>query len=163
MANATVLHHLKASAQYKGEAAQRVVDRIARAITGGDEQADGLAVYQSNAVTTTAVAVKASAGNLYAVIIEPDATGASGTGGTGVLHIYNSATVANLVPGAGTASDLLMETVKFVTGMTRCVTFDPASVTNTALYSSGICVHVSTRIGGATAVASLPRVTLVYS
>lgn len=163
MANATVLHHLKASAQYKGEAAQRVVDRIARAIVPGDEQADGLAVYQSNAVTTTAVAVKASAGKLYAVIIEPDATGASGTGGTGVLHLYNSATVANLVPGGGTATDLLMASVKFVTGMIRCLTFDPAEVAGTALFSSGLCIHVSTRLGGATAVASLPRVTIVYS
>lgn len=163
MANATVLHHLKASAQYMGESGQKVVDRIARALTQGDEQADGLAVYRSNAVTTTAVAVKASAGNLYAVIIEPDATGATGTGGTGVLHLYNSATVANLVPGGGTATDLFMGAIKFVTGMIRCVTFDPATVDGTTLFNSGICIHVSTRLGGATAVASLPRVTLVYS
>jgi hypothetical protein len=163
MANATVLHHLKASAQYKGEAVQRVVDRIARALLAVDEQSDGLAVYQSNAITTTGAAVKASAGKVYAVIIEPDATGATGTGGTWFVQLYNAASVTNLVPGAGTALTQNMGAIKFVTGMTRCVTFDPAEVGNTALFSSGISFIVATAYNGSTAVASLPRVTIVYA
>ena len=163
MANATVLHQLKASAQFMGPDAQKVVDRIARAITSGDEQADGLTVFRSNTLTTTATNVKASAGRLYAVIIEPAATAASGTGGSGVLQLYNAASGTNLVPGAGTASTLQMEAIKFVTGMIRCVTYDPAAIDSTELYSSGITAVVATTAFGATAVAALPKVTIVYA
>jgi len=163
MANATVLHHLKASAQYMGEAGQRFMDNLARRIVAGDEIADGVTAYRSDAITTTAVAIKASAGKLYGVVIEPAATAATGTGGTGFLQIYNSATIADLVPGGGTAVTLTVATIKFVTGMIRCVAFDPAAVDGTNLFTSGICVVVATTPAGSTAVASLPRVTLVYS
>lgn len=161
MANVTTLHQLKASAQYMGEGMQRVVDRIARALLAGDERADGLSVYRSNTVTTTGAVVKASAGKLYAAIIEPATTAATGTGGTGFLHLYNAESLNG--PWAAGGTTFMHDAIRFVTGMTRAVTFDPAAVDNTDLYNSGISVAVCTTHSGSTAVASLPKLTLVYS
>lgn len=162
MANASTIHQLRAAAQYQGEGAQRLVDFLVSTL-GATKAGDGLTFAKSNAYTTTATAIKASAGRLHGVIIEPSSTGTSGTGGTGFLQIYNSATIADLVPGGGTAATLTMGLVKFVTGMTQAVLFDPGSVDNTVLYSSGISIVVATTPTGTTAVASLPTVTVIYS
>lgn len=163
MANATVLHQLKASGQYVGEAGQRVLDRITAAVVQADRIGDSLAVYRSNTLTTTTANVKSSAGKLYVALIEPATTAASGTGGTGFLQLYNAGSATNLVPGGGTATTLAMDCIKFVTGMTRAITCDPAAVDNSDLYNSGISAAVATTQTGTTAVAALPKITLVYS
>ena len=165
MPNATVLHQLKAAAQFQDEGAQRVVDRLARAILGGDEIADGLTYFRSNAVTNAPTAVKTSAGKIYAIIIEGADTAASGTGGSGVLQIFDmGAGSVNLATNSSNGKqNRAVDTLGFVTGMTRCFTFDPAAVDNTSLYGSAITVAVTTSAFGATAVASLPTVTIVYA
>jgi hypothetical protein len=162
MANAPKLHQLKAAAQYSGEAVQRFVDSLAARL-GPDKANDALDFARSNAITTTGTAIKASAGRLYGLIIEPAATAATGTGGTGYVTTYNAATVTGMVQGGVTAGLLAMEAIKFVTGMTRCIAFDPAQVDNTSLYNSGISVYVATTPVGTTAVASLPTVTGIYA
>jgi hypothetical protein len=162
MANVTALHQLRAAAQYQSEGAQRFVNALTSRLYA-ERLADGFTFAKSNAYTTTATAIKASAAHLYGVIIEPATTAATGTGGTGFLQIYNAATITDLVPGGGTAVTLTMDVIKFVTAMTRAVLYDPGVVDNTSLYSSGICVVVATTPAGSTAVASLPTVTICYA
>lgn len=162
MANASTIHQLRAAAQYQGEGAQRLVEFLVSTL-GPTKAGDGLTFAKSNAYTTTATAIKASAGRLHGVIIEPSSTGTTGTGGTGFLQMYNAATIDNLVPGGGTAVTLTMDVLKFVTGWTQAVLFDPGSVDNTSLYSSGISIVVATTPAGSVAVASLPTITVIYS
>lgn len=163
MSNAATIHQLRTASQFQGEGATRFAYSIVERLGPAVKLSDGLLLYKSNAVTTTGAAVKASAGNLHGVIIEPAATAATGTGGTGYLTTYNAATVTGMVQGGVTAGILAMEAIKFVTGMTRAVLFDPPSVDNTSLYNSGISVYVATTPVGTTAVAALPTLTVVYS
>jgi hypothetical protein len=162
MANATVLHQLKASAQYRGAGVQRVVDRLARALMAQDELADGLTFVTSNAYTNSPTAVKASAGRIYAVIIE----GNTGNNGNGVLQLFDmGAASVNLgvVTSSSGKQSRAIDTLGFVAGMTRCFTFDPADGSGTTLYTSAISVAVTTSAFGTLAVSSLPTVTIVYA
>lgn len=167
MANAAKLHQLKSAAQFWGEGGQRWADALAVRLYP-EELADGLALYQSNTLTTTTTAVKASAGRLYGVHIEPatgsGTSGTSGTGGSGVLQLYNAESAGStLVQGTGTGLALLKDVVWFVTGMARSVLYDPGVVDSTSLYGSGISAAVATTAAGSTAVATLPAVTIVYA
>jgi hypothetical protein len=166
MANASTLHQLRAAAQYQGEGAQRFVSALSSRLYA-ERLGDGFTFAKSNAYTTTATAIKASAAHLYGVIIEPATgtapSGTTGTGGNGYLQIYNAATITDLVPGGGTAITLTRDVLKFLTAMTRCVLFDPGIVDNTSLYDSGICIVVATTPAGSTAVATLPTVTICYA
>ena len=78
-----------------------------------------------------------------------------------------STTLSITVPAGsatlGTAVALTMAAIKFVTGFTQCIAFDPAAVDNSALYTSGISIVVATTPAGSTAVASLPTVTIIYA
>lgn len=160
MANVTKLHQLRAAAQYAGEGVQRFCDSLAVRLYA-EELADGFTFARSNAWTTTGAVIKASAGRVYGLIIEPATTAATGTGGTGFVHLYNAESLNG--PWAVGGTGFFAGAIKFVTGFTQTILFDPATVDNSALFNSGISVAVATTHSGSTAVASLPTVTICYA
>lgn len=164
MSNAATLHQLRAAAQYQGEGAQRLVNALGSRLYN-ESISDGLTFAKSNAYTTTATVIKSSAAHFYGIIIEPQTTAASGTGGTGYLQCYNaeSATGTSLLAGGVNALLLQMDTFKFVTAFTRAILMDPGTVDNSSLYNSGLSVIVATTGTGSTAVAALPTVTIIYA
>ena len=151
MTNLATLSQIETLEPYLPEGLAQAIADLRRTAAAAEEFSDGLSIYVSDALTTTAVAVKAAAGKLYMI-----ATQSLGT--ECFLSVWN---VAQGSVTVGTTSQDAVHPVSSVSG----------ELTVSRLYGNGladafdtaITVAVATTARGNSAATNLPKVWLIYA
>lgn len=155
MANVDTLEQFEAAAQYEREGVARAVQLLKKYAPWFEHQGDALERSVTASLSTTVTAVKASAGNVYAlVIISPAAAAADA-----YVQVFNVA-AASVTLGT-TAPDLVLKCPAAETAVFLHVPGDD----DNNLFDTAISIAATTTHDGLTALAtaSLPTVWVLYA
>lgn len=154
MANVVQLANLKNAIPILGPGYAAFLEGLARNLPPELKVSDGLAYYYSNALTTTAVAIKASAGKVYGVYLQS-------AGAIAYVSLWN---VAQGSVTVGTTSQQFALGVTATSGHDNYALMSGASGNGTSpLWNTAITAAVATTVTGSSAVATLPTVVIAYA
>lgn len=152
MANVVTLNNIKYDQPYRSEGFRAWIDAIMRNLPPATVAADAVTLYKANDLTTTAVAIKASAGKLHGIYIES-------LGALGYLSLWN---VAQGSVTVGTTSQTLAIPFTATSGHSTAVYFAGSGNGTAPLWATAITAAVATTVTGSSAVATLPLVYIAY-
>lgn len=152
MPNVITLANIKNHEAYRSEGFRAFIDSIKRNLGPTTVSADALTFYISNALTTTAVAIKASAGKVHGVYIES-------AGAIAYLSLWN---VAQGSVTVGTTSQQFAIGTTATSGHSNAAAFFGSGNGTSPLWNTAITGAVATTVTGNSAAASLPLVVVVY-
>lgn len=153
MANVVQLANLKNQIPYYGDGLAQFLEALHRNIPAELKVSDGLSYYQSNLLTTTAVAIKASAGKVYGVFLQS-------AGALGYLSLWNLGTGSVTV---GTTSQTAAFPISATSGQSMAYYMVGSAQGTSPLWNTAITAAVATTVTGSSAVATLPTVIIAYS
>ncbi len=153
MANVVQLANLKSYIPYQSDGMRQWLDALSRNLPPSLVNSDGLAFYASQALTTTAVAVNASAGYLHGIYLESK-------GALGYLSLWN---VAQGSVTVGTTSQTLALPFTATSGQSTAMYFTGTGNGTAPLWATALTAAVATTVTGSSAVATLPLVIIAYS
>jgi len=155
MSNASTLEQMDAAAQYEPEGVARATRFLKQYAPWFEQQNDGLTRSVTSPLSTTVTAVKASAGNLYAVYIK---SGASATQDA-YVQLFNVA--SGSVTLGTTAPDMVLKVPATEAAVYLAVPGDD----DNNLFDTAISIAATTTHDGNTALnsASQPTVWVLYA
>ena len=152
MSNVITLNNLRNQIPYLGDGLRQWTDALGRFLPTATISSDALSLYVASDLTTTAVAVKASAGKVHGVFMQS-------TGAVAYLSLWN---VAQGSVTVGTTSQDFALGVGATSGLTS-VAYLVGSANGTApLWATAITAAISTTARGVAAPANLPIVIIAY-
>lgn len=152
MANVVQLNNVKNDQAYRSDGFRQFIDGIMRNLTPTAVATDAISIYKAGDLTTTAVAVKASAGKVYGVYVES-------LGALGYLSLWN---VAQGSVTVGTTSQDLVVPFTATSGHSTGMPLFGTGNGTAPLFATAITAAVATTARGNSAVATLPLVYIVY-
>lgn len=151
MSNIQTIYSLEVQRAYQPHGYEDFVHNL-RGTAGLDEFAsDALTTYQSNALTTTAVAIKASAGSVYGVAVKSNGT-------AGYVSLWNVAQGAVTV--GSTTQDLVIPVSATSGEFTRMNLSGSGTGT---IWNTAITAAAATTARGNTVMTNLPNVWILYA
>ena len=149
--NVQTLYDLEVQVPYFGHGFENFMRDIKRTAALDEVISDGLLLYQTNVLTTTAVAIKTSAGKVYGVILKSNGT-------AGGIQLYN---VAQGSVTVGTTANDLWIPVAATSGRITAVTLSGTSLADS--WATAITGAATTGSRNNTAMANLPHVWVLYA
>lgn len=151
MPNVSTMYALECDAQYQPEGVARAAAMLKRYAPWFEMAGDGLTRSVTSALTTTATAVKASAGNLYAIALISGSSAAADA----YVQVYNVA--SGSVSVGTTAPDLVLKVPATETAVYLCVPGDD----DNNLFDTAISIAATTTHDGSGALAAASRPTVI--
>lgn len=151
MSNVQTMYALECDAQYQPEGVARAVAMLKKYAPWFEMAGDGLTRSVTSALSTTVTAVKASAGNLYALVLISGSTAAADA----YLQVFNVA--SGSVTLGTTAPDLVLKVPAAETTVYLCVPGDD----DNNLFDTAISIAATTTHDGNTALAAASRPTVI--
>lgn len=153
MTNILAFQDLEAPAPFMGQAVSDFLDNIREMAGKYEFQSDGLALSQNALLSNTAVAVKASAGKVYAVVVVSPPAAALGC----LVQVYNVA-AAGVVVGTTVPLDLGF----CAAGETTVKEIFSAGSANRYTTAISVAATAAGSLSAAVAAANQPYVVLLY-
>lgn len=153
MSNVVQLANLRSLIPYYSDGMRQWLDALQRNVPPSLLASDGLSYYSSTALTTTAVAINASAGYLHGIFIQS-------LGALGYLSLWNTAQGSVTV---GTTSQHLVLPFTATSGQSTAMWFGGTGNGTAPLFATALTAAIATTATGSSAVATLPFVIIAYS